>query len=117
MFSLLFNQLPLHHQLHSSHQASSSFLFFPFNSSASLHPSLTLYFYQTFNMLAPKAFISLLAAASAALALPGSVIQGTGSEHALAARQDAVSPDLLATDQLTRISLTLSQACHCYREQ
>jgi hypothetical protein len=68
-------------------------------------------------MLAPKTFVSLLAAASAALALPGSVIQGVGSEHALQARQDAVSLDFLATDQFTRDSLTLSQACHCHREQ
>ncbi|KAH7349744.1 hypothetical protein B0T11DRAFT_301939 [Plectosphaerella cucumerina] len=40
-------------------------------------------------MLAPKTFISLLAAASAAFALPGSVVKGAGPEHALQARQDA----------------------------
>ncbi|KAH6663298.1 hypothetical protein F5X68DRAFT_237524 [Plectosphaerella plurivora] len=49
-------------------------------------------------MIAPKTFVSLLAAASAALALPGSVMQGAVSEHALEVRQDAPVTVLVNTD-------------------
>lgn len=52
----------------------------------------------SFTMLAPKTFVSLLAAASAAFALPGSVMPGAEAKHGLEARQDAVGGPLLICD-------------------